>query len=331
MKKLALFFTAVFLIGASVSAKTTTTYNNYRDYGNSFIFTEGGIEFSVFPDGQFDFYAPNYGPNGSISINTPNVSFSFNTGYDYSPYVQYDDFGAIIQIENVPIYYDYYGRITQAGNVNIHYNNFGYVSNVGGLYVYYNSNRVFSHCTGFINVYNRVYVYQPWHRYYTVPAPNYCIVYSRPYRQYYKPVRYHYYRPYTNNYRQPVHYNYRSVTNNGRRNAVANNSRISDRYRQEATPRHAEIRTRRNDNRTLAATNTRSLQNNRTTSDAVRTQTPRRATVQNDRTVRTREKQNVTKPQRSVSNNQRTIKKNAIVRKPRTSNNRISNKEQSQY
>src|SRR5690606_9154231 len=140
MKKLALLFTAVFLIGTSVSAKTTNTaidnsyINGYsKGYGNSFIFTEGGIEFSVFPDGQFDFYAPNYGPKANISINTPNISFSFNTGYDYGPYVQYDDYGAIIQIENVPIYYDYYGRITQAGNVKIRYNHYGHVSRVGGL------------------------------------------------------------------------------------------------------------------------------------------------------------------------------------------------------
>ena len=202
MKKLALFFTAVFLIGTTVSAKTTNasevnaSLNLYGyNYGNSFIFTEGGIEFSVFPDGQFDFYMPNYGPNVNVGFSSPNVSISFNTGYDYNPYVQYDDFGAIIQIENVPIYYDYYGRITQAGNVNIRYNSYGYVTRVGGLYVYYNRNRAFSHCTGFINIYNRSYVYRPWHVYYAVPARNYCIVYNRSYRQYYTPVRHHYDRP----------------------------------------------------------------------------------------------------------------------------------------
>ena len=146
MKKLALFFTAVLLVGTSVSAKTTTALNENtasnllsRGYGNSFIFTEGGIEFSVFPDGQFDFYMPNYGPNVNVGISTPNVSISFNSGYDYNPYVQYDDFGAIIQIENVPVYYDYYGRITRAGNVIIHYTNFGRVSRIGSLYIHYNS------------------------------------------------------------------------------------------------------------------------------------------------------------------------------------------------
>ena len=44
----------------------------------------------------------------NVSINSPNVNISYNSGYDYNAYVQYDEFGAIIQIENVPIYYDYY-------------------------------------------------------------------------------------------------------------------------------------------------------------------------------------------------------------------------------
>lgn len=243
MKKLGLFFTVVFLVGATVSAKTTNAPEDNssanainRGYGNSFIFNEGGIEFSVFPDGQFDFYAPNYGPDVNVSVNTPNVSFSFNSGYDYSPYLQYDDFGAIIQIENTPIYYDYYGRVSQIGNVDINYTNYGRVARIGSLYVHYNNYRTFTHYTGFINTYNRVYVYRPWHVYYAVPAPSYCIVYARPYRQYYEPVRHHYYRPYTDNYRQPVRYTHRNASySNGHRGDISNSSRVSDRYRQDAS------------------------------------------------------------------------------------------------
>jgi len=182
----------------SYNSLTTTAINGY---GNSIIFTEGGIEFSVFPDGQFDFYIQNYGPNVNVSVGSPKFSFSFNSGYDYNPYVQYDEFGAIIQIENIPIYYDYYGRIIQAGNVNINYNNYGYVTRVGGLHVYYDNYNRFFRFSGFINIYNRHYVYRPWHRYYSVPAYNYCVVYNRPYRQYYEPVRYVYTRPFYNNYR----------------------------------------------------------------------------------------------------------------------------------
>lgn len=234
MKKLEYLLVAFLLIGTTSSATTTTTtlgFNSYRfanGYGNSFIFVEQGIEFAVFPDGQFDFNVNTYGPKFNAMANFGGVSISFNTGYNYNAYVQYDDFGAVVQIENVPIYYDYYGRIVQAGNIFIRYNNRGFVSRVGGLRVYYNRFNRFSYCTGFINTWNRYYVYRPWHAYYAIPVVDYCVVYSRPYRRYYRPVRHAYYRPYRDNFRPRVSYNA------GRRdNAVARHSgRRSDRYKQ---------------------------------------------------------------------------------------------------
>jgi len=182
MKHLIYLFTALLFTGFTVNAETLSTVEDtatsttfVRGYGNSFIFTESGVEFSVFADGQFDFYMPNYSSNVNVSVGNRNTSISFNTGYDYGAYVQYDEFGAIIQIENIPIFYDHYGRITQAGDVYI---------------------------TGFINVYNRAYVYRPWHSYYVIPTFNYCVLYSTPYRQFYTPIRYTYDRPYRNNYRR---------------------------------------------------------------------------------------------------------------------------------
>ena len=189
MKKLLLFFTVVFLTGISVSATSTTNRLDInasnafvRDYGNSFIFVEQGVEFSVFPDGQFDFNLMQYGPRFDAYADFGNASISFNTGYGYDAYVQYDDYGAVVQIENIPIYYDYYGRIIRAGSVRINYNDYGYVNRVGGLYVHYNAYNRFSHYTGFINAYNRHYVYRPWHTYYSAPLIDFRIVFNRPYR-----------------------------------------------------------------------------------------------------------------------------------------------------
>lgn len=196
-----LFFVLLSHASTSKYSNTPLATASYNGYGNSYIFVENGIEFSVFPDGQFDFNILGNNSNLSLAIGTPNANISFNTGYNYNNYVQYDEFGAIIQIENNPIYYDNYGRIIQAGNVNIYYNNVGYVSRVGGLYVHYNQYNRFAYCTGYINIYNRAYVYRPWHRYYAVPTYQYCVVYNRPYRRHYYPVRYNYYRPFYNNYR----------------------------------------------------------------------------------------------------------------------------------
>ena len=115
MKHLIYLFSALLFTSFTVNADDTNTLNHietntansYRGYGKSFIFNEQGIEFSIYADGQFDFYMPNYGPNVNVSIGSPNGNISFNSGYDYGAYVQYDEFGAIIQIENTPIFYDF--------------------------------------------------------------------------------------------------------------------------------------------------------------------------------------------------------------------------------
>ena len=234
MKRLMLFITGFVLLGVTAYGSTFGNYAhnmNFRSYGNSFIFVEQGVEFAVFPDGQFDFNVLRNNRAFAAYADFGNVSVSFNSGFDYNAFVQYDDYGAVIQVEHVPIYYDYYGRIVQAGNVRIFYNNFGFVRRIGGLYVHYNRFNQFSYCTGFINVFNRHYVYRPWHRYYLLPSVDYRIVYHRPYRRYYRPIRHDYYRPYRDNYRPRVNYNRsRRSTADLRRS-----QRQSDRYIQRNT------------------------------------------------------------------------------------------------
>ena len=195
------------------------THNERKN--RSYIFVEGNVEFSIFPDGQFDFvYIGSQNASG-VSVNTSNVSISFNSGYDYDMYVQYDDYGAIIQVEDIPIYYDEYGRIIQAGSVEIRYNNkYRRVVQVGGLFVNYNSYGYFSYTTGYINGWNRYYVYRPWHAYYAPPIFASCIVYDYPYRRYYTPVRYSFYYHRTH-YRRGHDY-YR----NSRRNFYRPGSRV---------------------------------------------------------------------------------------------------------
>jgi len=198
MRNLVLLFSALILGTSGVMATGTTnedkvaTRNAYR-YNNSFIFVENGITFSVYPDGEFDFYIDNY-------VNGRRNKITFNSGYDYSAYAQYDDYGAVIQVENTPIYYDYYGRVNQVGDVDIAYRN-GRVFRMGGMYVYYNNRGFYDYHTGYINVYNRHYVYRPFHRWFARPALGFCLVFNSPYRRYYNPFRYTYYNPYRNNRR----------------------------------------------------------------------------------------------------------------------------------
>ncbi len=197
---------ALLLVGVQAShAERPADELRYRGYTNSFIFQEGGIEFAVFPDGQFDFNYLDYGPNFNIAINTPNAHFSFNSGFNYDRFVQYDAYGAVIQIENVPIFYDPYGRVNQIGDIFIDYRN-GWVRRIGNLRVYYGRPGVVVNYRGYINNWNRHYVYRPWHNYYAVPIVDRCVVYNAPYRRYYNPVRFswNYHRNYWN---RPGYYN----------------------------------------------------------------------------------------------------------------------------
>jgi len=100
----------------------TTTYNNNEQ---PFVFVESGIEFAVFKDGQFDFNVLRSNNNNvGVSVNVGIFDFSFNSGHNYDTFVQYDDYGAVVQVENTGIYYDYYGRVNRIGNIHFDYNNY---------------------------------------------------------------------------------------------------------------------------------------------------------------------------------------------------------------
>ena len=191
MRNLIYLFVGLLAGLSSATAKNLddTSINRYYD-GSRYIFVEGGVEFSVYPDGEFDFVLTQIAQGVNVNVNAGPVNISYNSGFNYDPYVQYDDYGAVIQIENVPVYYDNWGRIIQAGNVYINYQN-NRIVNVGGLHVYYNAGR-FSHVRGYINIYNRRYVYHPYHNFFYRPFFDRCLVYTTPYRRYYRPVRYDY-------------------------------------------------------------------------------------------------------------------------------------------
>lgn len=203
MKKLVLLIAAVLMgTGSSfaASAEDKVASRSAFTFGNSFIFVENGITFSVYPDGEFDFYIDRFaGVNAGIAAGP--VGITFNSGFDYNPFVQFDDYGAVVQVENVPVFYDYYGRVRRIGNIGIWYRN-GLAYRIGGMRVFYNPRGLYTYHTGFINVFNRSYVFRPFHRFFARPAAGFCLVYNRPYRRFYRPLRYTYYGPYRHNVRR---------------------------------------------------------------------------------------------------------------------------------
>jgi hypothetical protein len=273
-----------------------------------------------------------------LSFNTPSVFLSFNAGQDYEAYLQYDDYGAIIQIEDVPVYYDMYGRIIQAGEVEISYRNRA-ISRVGGLQIYYNRYGDYAYYTGYINSYNRFYSYRPWHVYYLRPMYNNCIVWNIPYRRYYTPIRYSYYNhlryynnratnTYTNTRREfispgsRIHYrNGRTALNTrykrGRKNTmitghgktpITTSATRSTRTRTNRV-KNASVRTyKTNTSRTATRTRNRAAIVSQTSSPRIAHTTPRKRPLIRSNSTRTSTRRNT-----STKNTSRNTK---VVRTP---------------
>ena len=346
--KILLFATFVLVsLGALATTNTTTINRYYNDYGNSFTFVERGVTFAVFQNGEFDFYRN--GRNGmQVGYSSSNVNISFNSGYDYDAYVQYDDYGAIIQVEDIPIYYDYYGRVNRIGNININYNH-GRLISVGGLYVHYNNYGHYSHYSGFINIHNRHYVYHPYHNFFIRPLFDFRIVSYKPYRHYYSPVRYRYHRDHSRNKyysNNRKHYKYgkrdgrstrhRVATHKipkRRDNSVARNDRNNVRYNATSKNTRGNVgnsTTRRN------SAEKRDVRNTRTATDRIRSTTTRSPrTIEKNRSVINRKPVNIDRKRSSVTNRKvvanQNRSKNVYTRKPvrvkekrSTTNNRKS-------
>ena len=83
MKNLAIILSFL-LIGFSANASAPESENHIiRGYdGNAFIFIEGNVEFSVFPDGQFDFVYIGQPKNNRVTVSTPNVKVWYFITFD---------------------------------------------------------------------------------------------------------------------------------------------------------------------------------------------------------------------------------------------------------
>lgn len=337
MKNLAILLIGLITLSSATFAATTSIKKSTAKYnivfdGSKYVFVEDGIEFSLFPDGEFDFYIPEH--IQGIDINAGPVGISFNTGYDYNPYVQYDTYGAVIQIEDTPIYYDKYGRLARVGDVRVNYRN-NRITRIGGLFVYYDNYGRYSHYSGFINVYNRNYVFHPYHNFFYRPVFNKCLVWTTPYREYYSPIRYsyiyhsnNYYKGYNNgypnSYRNFIKPSTGSVAHtNGRRSNVDRNNTS---FRKVNTTRYG----------TNVASNSKVRNNsmhinngNTNTTRAI----PRKKTSRNERVIRGGSREvtstNIkarTKTQKSVPKHKTTITKQTPSRNLKTVNNQSRTK-----
>jgi hypothetical protein len=107
------------------------------------VFTERGVEFFVFADGQFDFNTrPAVGTSYLYRSGQRHANATFGApgiqNENYGVVVEHDNFGRVRRVGNVFINYDAYDRIKRIGSVYMTYNRFA-LAQVGGLQLIYNN------------------------------------------------------------------------------------------------------------------------------------------------------------------------------------------------
>jgi len=181
MKKLVLLFTGMLMGLTTVTATETLSKTQIDDnfsknkryhHAQPILFVERGIEFIIFPNGDFDFNTATdtYGYNGygdddmyyrKGNTNSRRGSVSVQVGdagttsryYDYGPrgvQVMHDRYGNVRRVGHVFINYDYYGRVKRIGSVYVRYHRNKLIQ-VGGLKLIYNRHGKFIKTRGRVN------------------------------------------------------------------------------------------------------------------------------------------------------------------------------------
>jgi len=122
----------------NLNASITTTRFSFNE---PISFEERGIEFFVFPNGDFDF---NTRPNdsqgeyffrgaGKKGANTIAARGPIN----YGVLIEHDSFGRVRRVGNTFINYDNFDRVSRIGTVYMRYNRFA-LTQIGGMKIIYN-------------------------------------------------------------------------------------------------------------------------------------------------------------------------------------------------
>jgi len=156
-----------FILGVFTFVNANEVNNNRSDntdvsrysYMQPLKFVERGVEFYVFPNGEFDFnthprYHRSRGHGVSINI-SHGAPRSFHSSYyrnhhnDRGVRIEHDHLGRVRRIGSVFINYDRHSRIKRVGSVYMNYRHH-LLSNIGGLYIYYSRNGRIHRTTGAI-------------------------------------------------------------------------------------------------------------------------------------------------------------------------------------
>ena len=144
MKNFTLLVASILLVVTTANASNDDERRDRFSFDEPISFNERGIEFFVFPNGDFDFntrpsdsqgefYFRGAGKKGAEMQNRG----SQNRGpINYGVLIEHDSFGRVRRVGNTFINYDYNDRVTRIGSVFMKYNRFA-LAQIGGLRIIY--------------------------------------------------------------------------------------------------------------------------------------------------------------------------------------------------
>ena len=145
MKKITLLVASIFLVGNMANASENPVFSDNTtierfNFDEPIAFTERGIGFYVFPNGEFDFNTRPQDSQGDYYYKTAGKRAGGEVNRrpeNYGVRIEHDAFGRVRRIGNTFINYDYNDRVSRIGTVYMRYNNFA-LTQVGGLRIIYN-------------------------------------------------------------------------------------------------------------------------------------------------------------------------------------------------
>ncbi len=143
MKNSTLLVASIILFGnaamASVIIRNTDEVHNRFNQEEPIAFIEKGIEFLVFPNGEFDFNTRPQDSQGDYYYKTATsrTATSERRTQNYGVRIEHDSFGRIRRVGNTFINYDNRDRVNRIGSVFMRYNRWAIIQ-IGGMQLVYN-------------------------------------------------------------------------------------------------------------------------------------------------------------------------------------------------
>jgi hypothetical protein len=137
MKKITLLVATVLLVENVVNATEVRTRYSFDE---PISFVERGIEFFVFPNGDFDFNTRPQDSEGDYFYKTAGKRGAKATtargAVNYGTRIEHDSFGRVRRVGNTFINYDSRDRVSRIGTVYMRYNRYA-LTQIGGLQIVY--------------------------------------------------------------------------------------------------------------------------------------------------------------------------------------------------